>query len=442
MESNMMDFNIGVEDVGFAVLQELWNRVAMQAKELSNEARDVVVEKNSFQQFSRSISQLNTLLNSLDIKKLGATNGLQLTKNALEMLNSQLQRAGKIVQDCKSSSSLRVLLQSSSILGQMQDISKEIAVTISSFQLSNFGISSNLKGMSHEIIHRLGSAEFRSSTATEMIASGIERSMVHNRKDHESTVKLLEGIAQAVGSTSGRNTTSIREGLAILKQEKDMEVQKKQAEALQLSQLIHLLHITETAVADQPSNTNPVPDITTLRANSVDPFMCPLSKKMMRDPVAILCGHSFERKAIEEHFEAGNRTCPTCKEKLESVHITPNLSLRGSLEEWRRRDMDLRFQNGIRALISDDCTLQNSALEDLQSLLETPSYMSRVVEENLIPKFVSFLKDERLSTVATLRCLNCLARHSEDSKVTKLISYFFCPMRNSVAMIREYFLCR
>lgn len=410
-----MDFNVGIEDVGFAVLQELWNQVATLAVELSAETSD------RFQEFSRSISQLNTLLRSLDAKKVGAANGLQLTQSALRMLSSQLQRAREIVQDCKSGSRLKVLLHSSLIPGQMQELSKEIAVTISSFQLTNLGISSNLESMTREIIDGLGSTEFRSSTATEMIASGIERSAVQSRKDRENTVKLLDRIAEAVGSTSGNNMASVREELATLKREmEEMEAQKKQAEALQHSQLIQLRYRTE--MVSGPPSANEVPDMV-LRAYPVDSFMCPLSKKMMRDPVAIRCGHSFERKAIEEYFEKGEKTCPTCKEELESIDVTPNLSLRGSLEEWRRRDMDLRFQNGVRAVVSDDCSLQNSALEDLQSLLETPSYMDRVVEENLIPKFVSFLKDDRLNTVATLKCLNCLARHSEYCKVTNLIRY-------------------
>ncbi|OWM76269.1 U-box domain-containing protein 44-like [Punica granatum] len=409
-----MDFDVGLKDVGFAVLQELWNRVAKQAVELSAETRDVMFEKNSFQEFSRNISQLNILLRALDAKKIEAAIGVQLTEMALDTLSTQLQRGRRIVQNCKSRSRLRVLLHSGSVLQQMQVLSKEIAVTISSFQLMNLGISSNLKSMNKGIIHGLRSTEFRSSIATETIMAEIERSMTEDRKDRDNSMKLLERIAEAVGSTSGGNMALIREELAILKREKEeMEAQKKEAEALQLSQLIQLLYSTEL-VASPPSaneNANIAP-----RNYLVDSFVCPLSKKMMREPVAILCGHSFERRAIEEHFEKGERTCPTCKEELESIDVTPNLTLRGSLEEWRRRDRDLRFESAVHAIDSDDCSQQNRALEDLQSLMETPSYTTRIVQENLIWKFVNFLKDDSLNTTAALRCLNCLARHSEDSK--------------------------
>lgn len=405
-----MDFNIGIEDIGAAVLQELWNRVTLQAIKLAGETRDVVLAKDSFQEFSGSISQLISVLQTVDAGKVEAELGSEFTKTTLQKLNSQLHLACDVIEDCRSGSRLRLILRLSRVLAQMQGLAKEIAETISSLQLVNLSISLNVKTMIGNIIDKLGSMEFQSSTAIERISSEIENSIKQERNNHRSAMKLLEKIAEAVGASE--NTSLVQQELTILKQEKEeMEAQKKQAEALQLSQLIQLLYSTEIVTRPVDDNSN-----TRRQYYPIDSFLCPLSHELMTEPVAILCGHSFEKKAIQEHFKRGEPVCPTCKEKLPSPDITPNLSLRGSIQEWRQRDMDLKFQAAIQGINSDEESTQNGALEEMKSLLRTPVYAAKFSEENPIPRLVGFLKNKRLHTAATLKCLSYLARHSEECK--------------------------
>ncbi|KAF8020951.1 hypothetical protein BT93_G1385 [Corymbia citriodora subsp. variegata] len=405
-----MDFNIGIEDVGAAALQELWNRVTLQAMELVGETRDVVLAKDSFQEFSGSMSQLINVLQAVDARMVEAKLGSEFTKTTLQKLNSLLHQACDVIKDCRSGSRLRLILHSSRVLAQMQELAKEIAKTISSFQLVNLSIGLNVKTMIANVTNKLGTVEFQSSTAIERISSEIENSIKQERNNHKSAMKLLMKIAEAVGASE--NTSLVQQELAILKQEKeDMEAQKKQAEALQLSQLIQLLYSTEIVTRPVDDNTN-----TRRQYYPIDSFLCPLSHELMTEPVAILCGHSFEKKAIQEHFERGETVCPTCKEELPSLHITPNLSLRGSIQEWRQRDMDLKFQAAIEGINSDEESTQNVALEEMKSLLRTPLYAAKFSEEKPIPKLVGFLKNKRLNTAATLKCLSCLARHSEECK--------------------------
>lgn len=320
-----MDFNIGIEDVGVAVLQELWNKVAFQAMEIVTETRDVVLEKDSLQEFSRSISELSTLLRALDAKRVESAMGLESTKAALETLNSQLREAAKIIKGYKSGSCLRLLLHSHSIRLQMQNLSKEMATTISSFQLVNLDMSLNLKTMINQIINNLRSIEFRSTAATETLAFEIENSISQHSRNQENSMKLLEKIAEAVGARE--NASLVQNELALLKQEKEeMEDQKKQAEALQLAQLIQLLYSTD--IVTRPQNE----EISIYHQQyPINSFICPLCNEMMTDPVAIFCGHSFERKAIQDCFNRGERNCPTCGEELQSLELTPNVNLRSSM---------------------------------------------------------------------------------------------------------------
>ena len=75
-----------------------------------------MLNKNSFQEFSNNIFKLKSLLGSLNAKKVVEARGLESTRAALENLNFQLNKACKIIQDCKSGSSIHLLFKSNSIL--------------------------------------------------------------------------------------------------------------------------------------------------------------------------------------------------------------------------------------------------------------------------------------------------------------------------------------
>jgi hypothetical protein len=53
-------------------------------------------------------------------------------------------------------------------------------------------------------------------------------------------------------------------------------------------------------------------------------FKCPISLELMRDPVVLCTGQSYERSSIEPWLEAGNHTCPTTMQTLASLELVPN----------------------------------------------------------------------------------------------------------------------
>ena len=63
-------------------------------------------------------------------------------------------------------------------------------------------------------------------------------------------------------------------------------------------------------------------------------FICPLTKKVMRNPAVIGGGNTFEKKAIQEHFERVGATDPLTKKGLKSVAIVPNVALRSLIGKY------------------------------------------------------------------------------------------------------------
>ncbi|XP_021284674.1 U-box domain-containing protein 5-like isoform X2 [Herrania umbratica] len=63
-------------------------------------------------------------------------------------------------------------------------------------------------------------------------------------------------------------------------------------------------------------------------------FQCPISMRLLCDPVIIASGKTFERVWIERWFNEGNQICPVTNTRLEQLSITPNLAMKGLISKW------------------------------------------------------------------------------------------------------------
>ena len=61
---------------------------------------------------------------------------------------------------------------------------------------------------------------------------------------------------------------------------------------------------------------------------------CPISMKLMHDPVIIASGQTYERENIERWFSKGYDTCPRTQVKLENFTITPNTCMQAVIYNW------------------------------------------------------------------------------------------------------------
>ncbi|XP_030497195.2 U-box domain-containing protein 9 [Cannabis sativa] len=63
-------------------------------------------------------------------------------------------------------------------------------------------------------------------------------------------------------------------------------------------------------------------------------FRCPLSKELMRDPVVVASGQTYDRPFIQKWLKAGSRTCPLTQQVLSHTILTPNHLIREMISQW------------------------------------------------------------------------------------------------------------
>ncbi|KAI3981234.1 hypothetical protein MKX01_041373 [Papaver californicum] len=131
-----------------------------------------------------------------------------------------------------------------------------------------------------------------------------------------------------------------------------------------------------------------------------DDFRCPISLELMKDPVIVSTGQTYERQCIEKWIDAGHGTCPKTQQTLSSTALTPNYVLRSLIAQWCEA-------NGIEAPKRPGNTRLSNTI-----FLCSPA--ERAMIDSLIRKLASSILEDQRSAAGELRLL---AKRNADNRV-------------------------
>ncbi|KAL1192333.1 U-box domain-containing protein 11 [Cardamine amara subsp. amara] len=145
-------------------------------------------------------------------------------------------------------------------------------------------------------------------------------------------------------------------------------------------------------------------------------FLCPVSLELMKDPVIVATGQTYERAYIQRWIDCGNLTCPKTQQKLENFTLTPNYVLRSLISRWctehnieqptgciNGRTKNHGDMSVIRALVH---RLSSRSIEDRRSAVSEIRSLSKrstdnrilIAEAGAIPILVNLLTSEDVAT--------------------------------------------
>ncbi|BBH05336.1 plant U-box 23 [Prunus dulcis] len=92
-------------------------------------------------------------------------------------------------------------------------------------------------------------------------------------------------------------------------------------------------------------------------------FLCPISLEIMRDPVTISTGITYDRESIERWLFSGkNKACPVTKQPLfDGTDLTPNHTLRRIIQAW----CTLNASHGVERIPTPKSPLDKSQIVKL-----------------------------------------------------------------------------
>lgn len=174
-----------------------------------------------------------------------------------------------------------------------------------------------------------------------------------------------------------------------------------------------------------------------------DAFVCPLTKQIMRDPVTIETGYTFDREAILKWFrecrnDGRKLACPLTRKELRSTDLNPSIALRNAIDEWTQRNEAKELDKAHRLLLSSASSEQD-ALRALEFVVNVCRKRSRAVcNGGLIPTISGLLKSGSVTLRSkALEVLRIVAEENNENKVF-FFSFLFSNFRELTFCFRSY----
>lgn len=393
--------------------------------EVASSAKDVVVEQESFAQFSAYLEQILPV--AVELHK-----GRDYSRDVVDImegLRKDLDNANELIMVCTTKSKIYLLTHCRSILKQLEKITRDIGSRLSLIPLGAVQGHMDAKALADDLGEEMQRAQFRVKETEERICRTLERENGNIRNDVAVQTGILMDIARSVGVNDlSRNPSALRNEIDLLKNDLQDSM-----EAYDVHMLNIIDNIFENWVQfyEQPSPSRS--SVSRREGRRVDPlyaaFICPLTKEVMREPVTLETGQTYEKSAIERWFKECRETgrapvCPMTGKQLESILLKPSIALRNTIEEWTYRNEGAKIDNARMSFMqggSDEDTVDG--LMDLQAICQQNKLnRSRIRNAGLIPLIVDQLKSGSVVRCHALSTLRVLAEDDHDNKASSFPS--------------------
>ncbi|KAI5391431.1 U-box domain-containing protein 16 [Lathyrus oleraceus] len=252
----------------------------------------------------------------------------------LEEMYIVLHRIKTLIEDCSNGSKLSVLMQIETVADNFNKLTGELSTLLDVFPIQQFSLNDDVLEIVHLIRKQcseskllLGEEQVNLRNDVVSVLEGIKREIVPSQEKLSSIFEKLEI----------RDSSSCRSEIENLQQE--IQNRSEEQSKSEIVALIGLVRYTKCVLfgASTPSTRNE-----TLRRNqSLDvvvpaDYRCPISLELIRDPVVVATGQTYDRASIKLWIESGHNTCPKTGQSLTHTDLIPNHALRNVIALWCR----------------------------------------------------------------------------------------------------------
>uniref|UniRef100_A0A0D9V7A1 RING-type E3 ubiquitin transferase n=1 Tax=Leersia perrieri TaxID=77586 RepID=A0A0D9V7A1_9ORYZ len=248
-----------------------------------------------------------------------------------------LQRFKAVVSDCAARSRMRLLLQSDEMEAELRELHHDLATLLDLLPVVELGLADDVLD-----VLALASRQCRRCSPAPETEQPLRGSVLSLIQEIEREIvperERLEEILEEVGIN---DPASCSEEIESLEQEIGDRVSEKWTPAMiALVGLLRYAKCVLFSATPRPSDSNSKGDV--VEAEDGEPpsppsdFRCPISLDLMRDPVVVASGQTYDRESIDRWFGSGKSTCPKTGQVLANLELVPNKALKNLISKWCR----------------------------------------------------------------------------------------------------------
>ncbi|XXG44360.1 hypothetical protein AAC387_Pa01g4190 [Persea americana] len=286
-------------------------------------------------------------------------------------LFSTIRRSKLLIQECKAASALWSLVQTEFIAEQFHLLEKEMGRALDILPLSLLNLTTDVREQV-ELLHRqTRKAQLLVEPRDGRRREGLLQVMDNNRSNNNYNKNSIDcqKLEEIMCSLGLRSSTDYDDEISKL----EAEIRKQAGTGgvvvvSNLNNLISLVSYSKSAILGEGGGNNEqvkqgkeqglsVQESSSSQSfvvkNIVDEFRCPISLDLMRDPVIVASGHTYDRSSIIRWIDSGHHTCPKSGQKLIHMALIPNYALKSLILQWCQ-DNDVQLIDNYLPLPSPD----------------------------------------------------------------------------------------
>ncbi|XP_028783010.1 U-box domain-containing protein 14 [Neltuma alba] len=247
---------------------------------------------------------------------------------SFESLGTALDSAKSLLKLMNQGSKLYRALQRNEMAEKFQQINDRIEAAISVLQYEKLDISEEVREQI-DLVH----AQFKRANARTELADlqlDLDLAVVQKEKDPDPEIlnRLSEKLHLKTMNDLKKESTELHE----------LVISSGGEPGDSIEMMSSLLKRLKNCVLNENPEVDPREGekISVKHRSPVipDDFRCPISLELMKDPVIVSTGQTYERSCIQKWLDAGNKTCPKTQQTLLHTALTPNYALKSLIALW------------------------------------------------------------------------------------------------------------
>lgn len=304
---------------------ELVSRLAESVKEISGFPECKNVCKKMHGNLARRIKLLSPLFEEL------VDSDVELNPDQIsgfELLKIALDSAKELLKSINEGSKLLRALKRDEAAEKFNQITAQIEAALNEIPFTKLDVSEDVREQI-ELVH----AQFRRAKARpESPDLQLELDLAVALKEKEIDSMVLRRLSEKLQLRT----------IADLKKESvalhELVISSNGDPGDQFEKMSSLLKkLKDCVLTDNPEGDTSEGDKGVVKHRSPvipDDFRCPISLELMKDPVIVSTGQTYERSCIQKWLDAGHKTCPKTQQTLLHSALTPNYVLKSLIALW------------------------------------------------------------------------------------------------------------
>ncbi|GLU11629.1 hypothetical protein SLE2022_283620 [Rubroshorea leprosula] len=264
------------------------------------------------------------------------------TVKALVSLKDYLVSAKEVLRFGSEGSKIYLVLEREQITHTFHEVTTQLEQALSGISYQNLDISDEVKEQVELVLAQFRRAKGRAEIPDEELYEDLV-SLYNKSTDAATDPAVLKRLAeklQLMGiSELAQESLALHEMVSATGGDPEESIEKMSNLLKKIKDYVQTEYPDMDTVAREMTYPPSTGGQATLNGKHKAPaipddFRCPISLELMKDPVIVSTGQTYERSCIEKWLEAGHRTCPKTQQTLTSKTLTPNYALRSLIAQW------------------------------------------------------------------------------------------------------------